>query len=346
MRNAPLAMAQQLARTFDAQRTQAHRSFDAVFCSSMLDLPQWRGFLVSLSNLQLSRSDKQARQLNQIATLPTIVYFHENQWTYPTSPQAREDSHYGYTNLLTALAADEVWFNSQFHLRSFLSSSDDFVARMPDNGSSHELTRLREKSRIVPPGFVPFASSAADDSRRCSEPIRIGWVARWEHDKRPDRFVSLLQQLDERGIDFELVLLGARHRKAAPELTRIEETWSDRIRFNGFVKSKGEYFERLREIDIVVSTADHEFFGIAICEAISAGAIPVVPDGLSYPELVDQQFRFGSLPEAVEQISRLTSSQVRYELSKECLTHITAYAMDQVVLQVDDGVERVATSRC
>jgi hypothetical protein len=38
---------------------------------------------------------------------------------------------------------------------------------------------------------------------------------------------------------------------------------------------------------VIVSTAEHEFFGLSVCEAIAAGAFPLLPDRLSYPELLE-----------------------------------------------------------
>ena len=44
----------------------------------------------------------------------------------------------------------------------------------------------------------------------------------------------------------------------------------------------------LKESDIFISTADHEFFGIAAVEAVAAGCIPVVPEHLAYPEVLSE----------------------------------------------------------
>jgi len=42
----------------------------------------------------------------------------------------------------------------------------------------------------------------------------------------------------------------------------------------------------LQQADVIVSTANHEFFGISVVEAIAAGAFPLVPNRLSYPEII------------------------------------------------------------
>ena len=46
------------------------------------------------------------------------------------------------------------------------------------------------------------------------------------------------------------------------------------------------YADLLGRADVVVSAAHHEFFGIAVVEAIAAGCLPVLPAHQSYPGLV------------------------------------------------------------
>src|SRR6056297_1192505 len=39
---------------------------------------------------------------------PALIYFHENQLTYPVAPGEVRDVHFGFTDITSALAADRV----------------------------------------------------------------------------------------------------------------------------------------------------------------------------------------------------------------------------------------------
>jgi len=317
MRSAPLELAA-------ATRTVVQDSGypDAIFCTDMLDLPTFRGLIGD----------------NTIVNLPTIIYFHENQWTYPVSPNARPDTHFGYTNLLSALAADRCWFNSRFHQEDFLKASEQFVARMPDAQSVHQLDRLREKCEVIPPGFQPRSVKRKTDD---TDAITIGWVSRWEYDKRPDRLLGFLELLEKRNLNFQLLLLGSRPRAASKELAKIEQRYGDRILHNGYAESIDRYWELLSTMDVVVSTADHEFFGIAVCEAIWAGAVPVLPNRLSYPELAMDACLYDSLEAAAELVDQLQSAQLRVELSAASRKKIESLTIEKTVAAIDGSIEEI-----
>jgi glycosyltransferase involved in cell wall biosynthesis len=315
MRSAPLELAEAARACVEADGYP-----DAILCSDMLDLPGWRGMLRD----------------PRILTTPTAVYFHENQWTYPQSSQARVDFHFGYTNLLSALAADACWFNSAFHRDDFVTASQSFVQRMPDAKQAHDFERLGHRCKIIPPGFVPPERLPP---RVENQVLTIGWVSRWEHDKRPDRLVDLLCRLDQQGIDFHLVLLGPRSRQKPKSLVELHNRFSDRIVHDGFAKTSQEYWSWLSRMDVVVSTADHEFFGIAVCEAIWAGATPVLPNRLSYPELVPRECLYESLDEAVGMIKKLLDPQQRAALAGASRTKVAALSVENTVVTLDDALE-------
>ena len=158
MRSAPLELSAKLP-----EHLTAHGYPDVIWCSDMLDLPQWFGFAATQG----------------LGQRPSVVYFHESQWTYPQPPEARADLHYGYTNLLTAIAADKCLFNSTFHRDEFLSASKNFVRRMPDSFAEHDFDTLDRKSEVSYPGFEASNLPRTE----CSGTLNIGWVSRWEHDK-------------------------------------------------------------------------------------------------------------------------------------------------------------------
>jgi glycosyltransferase involved in cell wall biosynthesis len=265
------------------------------------------------------------------------MYFHESQWDYPLAPGERIDHHYGYTNLLSAAASDACWFNSLFHLDAFLTSSKQFIDRMPDGWELHHLDKIESKSTVVPPGFQP---TGVQRKQKAGNPIRIGWVARWEHDKRPDVFARLIGKIDAHEIPFQLVLLGPR-RGNEPALVKIRQRYQEQILVDEYAQSREQYLQSLSKIDVVVSTADHEFFGIAICEAIDAGAAAVVPNRLSYPELLAGQECYNDIDEAVDMILRLTDSnsrQLAVEASKQSVQRFYA---DRCIEQLDSELEKL-----
>jgi glycosyltransferase involved in cell wall biosynthesis len=274
------------------QRLNKGRTWDVIFCSDMLNLAEFLG---------LAGPD-----LRQV---PSIVYFHENQLTYPSRFEQERDNHFAMTNMTTGLAAKNVWFNSAFHRDDFLSALKAFLKRMPDHRPLDALESLREKSRVYPQGITSFAVRG----KRTAGPVRIIWAARWEHDKNPEAFFNALERVKEKHIDFRMSVIGEQFKDAPEVFTWARDFFSDHIDRWGYQENREAYAAALEDADIVVSTANHEFFGISIVEAIAAGAYPVLPKRLSYPEIVsgieteaeDEFFYDGSAKDLAEKIISL-----------------------------------------
>src|SRR3954467_31267 len=78
---------------------------------------------------------------------PSVVYFHNNQ--LPADDQ--REGPLDLVNLNTALAASEIWFNSLYHLRSFLARASAVVNRHPEISGRNPLADLAAKSHLMPP---------------------------------------------------------------------------------------------------------------------------------------------------------------------------------------------------
>ncbi|HIF34587.1 MAG TPA: DUF3524 domain-containing protein [Planctomycetaceae bacterium] len=242
-----------------------NESWDAILCSSMLDLATWRGLLA-------------------IKPPPVVLYFHENQLTYPTQTDSPRDLHFGFTNWTSTLAADAVWFNSEFHRGAWVNAVRQLLNRMPAPSMDQQERRTESKFSVQSPGI----SLIAPHPRAPDEPLTIVWAARWEHDKRPDRFLRAIDQLNAEGHDFRLQVLGQAYDDVPSAMTDLHSRYAHKITHWGPAPTD-QYRAILSESDVVISTADHEFFGLAAVEAISAGCYPLLPNRLSYPELIGGQ---------------------------------------------------------
>jgi glycosyltransferase involved in cell wall biosynthesis len=74
------------------------------------------------------------------------------------------------------------------------------------------------------------------------------------------------------------------------------------IRTKDVCDDKQSYYNLLSKAKVSVSTALQETFGIAMQESINCGCVPVVPDRLSYQELIKTENRYKTLDEAVDLI--------------------------------------------
>jgi glycosyltransferase involved in cell wall biosynthesis len=224
------------------------------------------------------------------------LYFHENQLAYPTpraEPEwdasrrrraARRDEHYPFINLTSALCADRVFWNSAHNRDSFLEALPAFLGRFPDFREPGAAAAVAQRSEVLPLGLELRALRPAAQARLPGPP-RIVWNHRWEHDKDPETFFEVVGVLAEEGLAFELIVLGERFVREPPVFARAKKALGARIRHWGFVDSRADYAAWLQQGDIVVSTARHEFFGAAMCEAVACGCLPLAPRRLSYPEV-------------------------------------------------------------
>lgn len=223
--------------------------------------------------------------LPRLARVPTVYYFHENQFAYPRSENQARSIEPQMVQLYGALAAQRILFNSTFNRDSFLAGVDELMRKMPDNVPAGLRKRLANKADVCPVPIDPVDQSVEKDERL------IVWNHRWEYDKAPDLFADAMIAAARLGLEFRLALLGGRPHQAPAALQRLREQMGGRIVADGRVDTP-VYQRLLAESSIVVSTALHEFQGLSVMEAVSAGARPLVPDALCYPEQYPQIYRY------------------------------------------------------
>ena len=294
-----LSLAQKTAASLDSQPRP-----DLLLVSDMVDLPSFLGHTGST-----------------LGDPATVLYMHENQLTYPLSPTARDDLAYAYMNWSSMVRADEIWFNSRFHLESVFEALPRFLRHFPDHRHTSLIAGVAEKCRMMPVGVdLSWVRSGAK-----SIPPLIVWNQRWEHDKNPRRMFAALERLARTGAQFTVAICGENFRNVPGEFEAGVANLGERVVHAGYA-GREDYESILQRSSLVLSTADHEFFGIAAVEAMAAGAFPVFPDALSYPELLPGEVHDHTLFRDDDELDELLNAAlIDTELRARVTKHVARY---------------------
>ncbi|QDV08945.1 Glycosyl transferases group 1 [Planctomycetes bacterium Poly30] len=254
-----------------ARRVQDQPAPDVIACSDFMDLPRLMGFLPE-----------------SWRSAPTLAYFHENQLTYEPAPkdggERQRDFTHGFSNILTAVRAEALVFNSGFHRAEFGAAATELLRRLPRPNPRAALAERLKAARVVAPlpelAAVPLGAGPPPGS-----PLRVVFPHRLEPDKDPRTFFGAIEKASAR-VRLEIVALGGALDQATPSIQHAASAVAGVTLHAGYCPSREDYIGHLGQADVVVSTARHEFFGIAFAESMAAGCTPLAPDRLNYPALV------------------------------------------------------------
>jgi len=284
--------------------------FDAILCSTFIDVATLRVLLAQKGVL-----------------VPVAMYFHENQFAYPNQVVDSASYQFSALNFTSALAADAIAFNSIYNQETFMEGVAGYLRKATDMKLDHKVEELRRKSIVLYPG-IDFSDFNAETRTVNDNVPVIAWNHRWEHDKDPETFFKTMMELSADGVDFRLIVLG-QHFVRCPEIfAKCEKTLKNHIVHFGYASERKEYIRLLYQADIVVSTAIHEFFGMAVLEAVRCGCRPLVPDRLSYCELFPIEYRY---PEGAfyREIAIIIKNHQRIE-KHDCLELSEQYSWQNV----------------
>jgi glycosyltransferase involved in cell wall biosynthesis len=245
---------------------------DVVLASSMLDLPAFLGHC--------------RRTLRDAAV---CLYLHETQPARTSLTGEPLDDDVAHRNWSSMVVADHTFVNSDFHRRKLFEALPPLLENAPDHRHTHLVAPVQARTTVLPVGVDVEALVATDRAPDDGGAPLVLWNHRWDHDKAPEVFFRALRRLDHDGVAFRLALAGANVRRDPREFAEAEERFVDRLVHVGHL-SREDYLDLLVRSSVVASTAVHEFFGIAMVEAMAAGLVPLLPRALSYPEIVPSEF--------------------------------------------------------
>ncbi|MBD3267817.1 DUF3524 domain-containing protein, partial [bacterium] len=236
----------------EASQLGSHPTFDALVATDMMNLAEF----LALTRPWFDRC-------------PAILYMHENQTSYPLQPGERIDYHYALTNLVSIMAATQTVFNSSFNRDNFFAEIKKILNKMPDAKiEPPRIHELQSKSLVLSPGIDDKITTKKKTANTIPT---ILWNHRWDHDKQPQVFANALLNLHRKGIPFHVILCGEQFRENPTSFEQAKDILGGRILHYGYAPTQKKYLELLHQSDIAVSTANQEFFGISVLEAIAAG---------------------------------------------------------------------------
>ena len=277
---------------------------------------------------------------------PVLAYFHENQITYPQPPGDKGAFQLGIINITTALVADMVVFNSKMHQEAFLKAIPEFLKRGRDFGPKGVASKIREKSDVLYPGITLQMDKNIDVTKQ-TDPHLIVWNHRWSFDKNYEMFFNVLDELNNMGLDFNLAVMGENFGMIPEQFKSAEKLYKDKILQFGYEPIRTEYEKWLRKGTIVISTAMQENFGMSVIEAIIMGCIPLLPDRLSYPEILPKEFQeyflYKNRHDLIDKLFMITSDYKRYEeIQSRLAQKMRSFLWGNVVGKYDRVLKRLA----
>ena len=315
--------------------SKKNQFYDLIIVSDFLNLPVFKS--ICQENLKSTK---------------IITYFHENQITYPWSPKDNDvklqrDLHYAFINYSSSFVSNWNLFNSQYHLDSYLGGLEKYLEKMPDFKNLETINKIKKKSSVLHIG-CDLSNMKTEIKKTNNAPI-ILWNHRWEYDKNPEDFFHILYKIKEKGLDFKVVVLGKKYSKYPTIFDEARIKLSNEILYFGFCDSHDEYVSWLNKTDIIPVTSNQDFFGVSIVEAIYMNNYPILPNRLSYTELINSDNNPEVFYNTKEELYRLLlNSIINYKnLRKSTIKYrelINRFDWSNIVEEYDEKFEYIYNS--
>jgi len=213
------------------------------------------------------------RLMPDLANRPSVVYFHES---HLPSINAREGGAFELVNLNTATAASEIWFNSKYHLKNFLSRGTALVARHSELASHDPMPAITAKAQLVyPPTDLGYVSEV-----RAAQPQQV---------REPDTLFVETRDADVKLLNWALESVhAAGHRFKLITVGPVKQLSNDWPRTTIREVDEPAQVLGMLQSSILVSVKPKATSDYLCMRGMLAGCRPIVPDAGVYPELIPQ----------------------------------------------------------
>lgn len=203
---------------------------------------------------------------------------------------------------------------------SYFEALKKLLNNFPDNRETATIKDIKIKSKVLNLG-LDLKRYDKYYTENINAPIML-WNHRWEYDKDPETFFQTLEKLKNNGFDFRLAVLGENFSKSPQIFNKAKILFKNNIVHWGYSNSLKDYATWLWKSDIIPVTSKQEFFGASVMEAVYCNTYPILPNRLSYPELLPQRFHkdhiyqntedlYQKLAWAIKNITTVRNSDIR-----------------------------------
>jgi hypothetical protein len=293
----------------------------------------WKGHVDVLFVSEAINLATLLRLVPDLAQLPSVVYFHDNQ--LPDAPSSRAGP-FDLVNLSTAVAATENWFNSAFHLRRFLSLATKLVEVHPEILGRSPIRELTGKAQVIPP---PLDVNLIDHVRKTRPDLpprdpRAIFVETRGADL--NLLNAALGGLASRGEPFRLITVGP--------INSLSERWQRRTISE---RDDAAQVAGMMEAGVFTSAKRNPVADYLAVRALLAGCCPALPDAGVYPELLPEMFHStflcGSGHTALtEKLAAAMASVPSWE-APNFSHHLRDFEAIRASRIIDESFERIAT---
>jgi hypothetical protein len=275
-----------------------------------------------------------------LAAKPSVVYFHSNQLPPPGIEEdfaaAAAAAPSILANLSTAVAASEMWFNSNFHIQTFLSRAQSFIERHSQTFSRNPIDELTQKARLMAPPtdvYLPQEILKRNPLKHDNRTIFINL-----HQADCDLIDQALAALDQRGEEFQLMTLGPDNALSPPwKRTKIAED------------NQIAAVEAMLQCGLIVSGQVDPMWDHHLAMALAAGCWPIAPDAGVYPELIlkpyDERCLYDQTPEGLvallQDFWELQLPEGHREAMRSCLRKVHPVTATKAI---DDRLSELAAT--
>jgi hypothetical protein len=232
----------------------------------------WVGNLDLLFTSEALNLSDLYRLMPALLKKPSVVYFHSDQLP---AANATAQTPYDLVNLNTAAAASEIWFNSMYHLRSFLARAGALVKKHSELSNHSPMAELTTKAQIFQPPIDLSALHALAPSMKGQRSKRTIFVETRDGDV--DLINTVFATLERRGEAFKIYTVG-----------NLDGLTSDLPRTPLPENDDSAQARAMMEAGIFLSVKHDAPVDHYAVRALAAGCWPLMPNSGVYRELIPE----------------------------------------------------------